>query len=176
MTTKNAIYRFSITLRSHFLSVSNNITVKQQINHRAIQKVSHLHNNIFHSIIMCHTFWILLYHLPDLVLFTIPAPGTSDMSHTNATRVRQECNISETRAPRVPHKCDTSAKGMTQVRNKWKFLILITTRVKTYYHTVIFTIWQVKDYKERKYFILRITFWKCLFSMPKCVSKVHHKN
>ena len=57
-----------------------------------------------------------------------------------------------------------------------KILILITARVKTYFHTPIFTICQVEDYKEGKNFILRTTFWKCLVPMPKCVWKVHHKN
>ena len=31
-------------------------------------------------------------------------------------------------------------------------LILITAQVKTYFHTLIFTIWQVKDYKEKEQF------------------------
>ena len=34
-------------------------------------------------------------------------------------------------------------------------LILITARVKTYFHLPIFTMWQVKDYKEGNNFILR---------------------
>ena len=50
-------------LRSHFLSVYNNMTIKQQINHGAIQKVCHLHNGIFHYINLCHTLTILLYLL-----------------------------------------------------------------------------------------------------------------
>ena len=49
--------------RSHFLSICNDMTVKQHINHGAIQKVCHLHNGIFHSINLCYTFSILLYHL-----------------------------------------------------------------------------------------------------------------
>ena len=36
-----------------------------------------------------------------------------------------------------------------------KFLILVTTRVKTYFHTHILAISQMKDYKERNNFILR---------------------
>ena len=54
-------------LRKHFLSMYTNMTVKQNFNHRAIQKVRHLHNGIFHSINLCCTFSILLYHL--LLLF-----------------------------------------------------------------------------------------------------------
>ena len=34
----------------------------------------------------------------------------------------------------------------------------------------------MKNDKERSYFSLRTMFYKCLFSMPKCVWKVHHKN
>ena len=52
------------------------------------------------------------------------------------------------------HKCDTS-----------------TTQIKTYFHSPAFTIWQVKDYKERNNFILKTTFWKCLMSMPKDTTK-----
>ena len=53
---------------------------------------------------------------------------------------------------------DTSATRTTRVRHEWKILTLITTRVKTYFHALIVTIWQVKDYKERNNFILRCTF------------------
>ena len=84
---------------------------------------------------------------------------------------RHECNTNATLATRARHErqmCDTSATITTRVQHEWKILMLITTRVKTY-HTLLFTIWQVKDYKERNNFILRTTFWKCLVSMPKCV-------
>ena len=46
-----------------------------------------------------------------------------------------------------------------------------TTLVKRYFHTLIFTIWQVKDYKEVNNFILRTNFWKCLVPIPKCPKK-----
>ena len=46
-----------------------------------------------------------------------------------------------------------------------------TTLVETYFHTLIFTIWQVKDYKERNNFILRTNFWKCLFPILKSPKK-----
>ena len=77
---------------------------------------------------------------------------------TSARHERHECDTS-----------DTSATQTTRVRHEWKILILTMTRVKTYFHTLTFTIWQVKDYKERENFVLRITFSKCLFSFPKCV-------
>ena len=66
----------------------------------------------------------------------------------------------------LQHECQTQA---TRVRHEWKILILITTSLKTYFHTLIFIIWQVKDYNERNNLILRTSFWKCLVSMPKCV-------
>ena len=94
----------------------------------------------------------------------------------SARHEQHECDKSNTNAARVRHKCDASATLKTRVRHEWRFLILITTRVKTYFHTLIFTIWRLKDYKERSNFMLRITFWKCLFSMLKCIQKVHHKN
>ena len=40
---------------------------------------------------------------------------------------------------------------------------------ETYFHTPVFTIWQVRGYKERNNFILRTTFQKCLVLMLKCV-------
>ena len=97
--------------------------------------------------------------LMDLVLFTTRVPGTNDTSATRVTRMRQECDTSATRVP------DTNGTSATRVKN----FDFVTTWVKIYFHTLIFTIWQVKEYKERNNFILRTTFWKCLFSMPKCV-------
>ena len=49
-----------LRLRSHFLSICNNMAVKQQINH--------LHNGIFHSINLCCYFSILLVSL-DTITF-----------------------------------------------------------------------------------------------------------
>ena len=98
-----------------------------------------------------------------------------DTSNTNVTPVQHEhyeYDTSETRATRVQHKCDTSATRTTRVWHEWKTLILITTPVKTYFHTSTFTTWQVKDYKERSNFILRTTFWKHLRSMPKMHLKI----
>ena len=117
----------------------------------------------------------------------------SNLQHehqTRVTRMQHECNTSDTNATRKPHECHTSA---TQVRCEYyandtgvtralhqqhesNTSENITTQVKTYFHTPIFTIRQVKDYKERKNFILRIAFWKCLVLMPKCFLKVYDKN
>ena len=58
--TKSSIFDIAAVLDPPL----NRLTVKQCINHEAIQKVFHLHNGIFHSINLCHTFSILLYHLP----------------------------------------------------------------------------------------------------------------
>ena len=99
--------------------------------------------------------------------------------NTSARHERHECDTWNTSAIQVRRECnanDTSATRMTRVPHEWKILILLTTRVKTYFHTPVFTIWQVKDYKERNNFIRKTTFWKCLVSMPKCVLIAHHKN
>ena len=49
------------------------------------------------------------------------------------------------------------------------------TRVKTYFHTPILAIWQMKNYKDRKNFILRTTFWTrlapCQNAFEKCATK-----
>ena len=81
-----------------------------------------------------------------------------DASKTSATRLRHN-----------QYECNTSATWTTQV-------ILITTRVNTYFQAPICTIRQVNEYKERNNFILRTTFWECLVPMSKCVWKVRHKN
>ena len=68
---------------------------------------------------------------------------TTDMT---ATRMRHEQHECDSRVTRVLHKrreCETSEKN----------LILITARVKAYYHIPIFTIWQVKGCKEWNNFI-----------------------
>ena len=120
------------------------------------------------------TWWRKLFILYDLVYFTTRVPDTSDTSATHMKRVRQEwckCYTSatsvlheNTSVKRVPHeqlKCDT-----------WEnVLILVTTQVKTYFHTHIFTMWQVKDYKARNSFILRTTL-----EMPCCHAKMRLKS
>ena len=77
------------------------------------------------------------------------------MSATRVQREQHECNTSETLATLVRHKCDTSTIRTIRVQHEWKILALMTTREKTDFHTLVFTIWQVKNYKERDNFI----FW-----------------
>ena len=79
-------------------------------------------------------------------------------------------NTSATRATQMRHECETSA-----IRVK-KISILVTTRVKTYFHIPIFTIWKAKDYKERNNLILSTTFGNASFpggqnSFEKCTTK-----
>ena len=100
-------------------------------------------------------------------------PDKSDTSATRATQVQHQCDTSNTSPTRVRHEwheCDTSATRTIWVRYEWKILILITTHifgkykgVKTYFYTLIFTIWQVKDYRVGNSFIQGTIFWKCLF-------------
>ena len=105
-------------------------------------------------------------------------PGTSDTSAARATLMRTS-DTSEAGATHERHKCDTSETLVLYERHKCdtseKLLILITTRVKTYFHITIFTIWQVKDYKERNNFILSTTFrnasFPCQNEFEKCTTK-----
>ena len=97
----------------------------------------------------------------------------SDTSTTLATLMRHEkpkCSTSETRSTRVRDECYTNDTSVTWVLHKRhecdtseKLLILITARIKTYFHIHIFTIWQEKDYKERNNFILSTTFRNASF-------------
>ena len=126
----------------------------------------HLMNNI-HAWEYIHD----SYKLSQIRLFWIYS-YSQHKCQARATRMRYECDTSYKSATRVReerHKCDMSGTLTTRMRHVWKTLILTTTRVKTYVHTFIFTIWQLKDYTKKNNFILRATFWKCLFLMPKCV-------
>ena len=90
------------------------------------------------------------------------------MSATRTIRMQHkwhESDTSETRATQLRRKCYTNDTSATRVKN----FDFVMTRIKTYFHTLIFTIWLVKDYKERNNRIPRTTFWKCLFALPKCV-------
>ena len=78
-------------------------------------------------------------------------PDTSDTTATRVLHERRECDTSE------------------------KILVLITTKVKTYFDTPTFTICKVKDYKERNSFIPSTTFGNALFpcqnAFEKCTTK-----
>ena len=54
-------------------------------------------------------------------------------------------------------------------------LILITTRVKTYFHLPIFTMWQVKDCKEGNNFILSTTFENASFPWQNAIENCNTK-
>ena len=78
------------------------------------------------------------------------------MSNTSATRLRHECNTNGTIATRV------------------KVLILITRRVKTYFHASILTIQLMNNYKEKNNFILKTTgnaSFPCQNAFKKCTTK-----
>ena len=82
-------------------------------------------------------------------------------------------NTSATQVPHEWHKCNTSATRTTRVRHKRKNNYASNNIFPHLY--IYYSIWQVKDYKERNNFILRTTFWKCLVPMPKCVWKAPRK-
>ena len=98
--------------------------------------------------------------------------------NTSARHKRHECDTRDMSATRVQYECcknDTSATRKTRVRHELKILIFITTQVKTYNHTAILAVWQIKDYRKRNNFILRTTFYKYNVPMPnafeKCTTK-----
>ena len=70
----------------------------------------------------------------DLVYFTTRALDTSD---TSGTQVRHECDMNEPQATGVRHEWATSDTSATRAWHEWKILILITTRMKTYFHIPI---------------------------------------
>ena len=102
-----------------------------------------------------------------------------DTSNTSATWVRHERHERDTSATRVlheRHECDTNATWTARVRHEWKILILITTLVKIYFHTLIFTIWQVEKYllempRSHDKMCLKSAPQKLTFLMAKAMSK-----
>ena len=92
--------------------------------------------------------------------------------HDLSTRAFRHERTSTTRVRHKRHMNDTSAIRALHKRHEWKILILITTRVKTYFHNPAFTIRQVKDYKERSNFNSK----NYLFEMPCSHAKVRLKS
>ena len=84
--------------------------------------------------------------------------GSSLICNTSDRHERHECDTNATRVLHERLECDMSAAKTTRVRHERKILVLIVTRVKTYFYTPIFTIWLMKDYKKRNSFILRTAF------------------
>ena len=93
-------------------------------------------------------FWDAISH--SLSKCTTRLPDRSDTTATGVIQIQHECNMSETRvrhkqleqhecntsATRVlheQHKCYTSATRITWMQHQWKILILIATRVKTFF-------------------------------------------
>ena len=59
---------WKIVAKFHFLSLYDNITVKQPINNGAIQEVCHFNNCIFYFIHLCHAVSVLLFIIPNVLL------------------------------------------------------------------------------------------------------------
>ena len=76
-------------------------------------------------------FWYAISH--SLSKCTTRLPDRSDTTGTGVIQIRHECNTSATRVLHEQHKCDTSATQITWVQHQWKILILIATRVKTFF-------------------------------------------
>ena len=73
-----------------------------------------------------------------VVYFATRVPDTSG---TCAIPVRDKCDTSAMQVQHEQQECDTNDTIATQGEN----FDLITTRVKTYCHTLILTIWQIKE-------------------------------
>ena len=99
------------------------------------------------------------------ILLSIFKPALVYYYNPSARQDRHECDTCATQVLHEPHERNASEKK----------LILITTRVKTYFHVPIFFIWLVKDYKERDNFILSTTFgnasFPCQNAFEKCTTK-----
>ena len=101
--------------------------------------------------------------------------------NTSARHKQHERNTRDTSVTRLWHKWDSYNRNATWVLHErrecdtsQKSLILITTWVKTYFHTPILAIWQMKYCKKSNNFLLRTILWNASFS--KCVWKLHLKN
>ena len=115
-----------------------------------------------------------------LVLFlNYSAIKSSLIYNTSARHERHECDTSATRVRHEQRKCDTIATRALHERHECdtseKKLILITARVKAYYHIPIFTMWQMKDYKVWNNFVLGTTSGNASFpsqnAFEKCTIK-----
>ena len=95
---------------------------------------------------------------------------TYNTSARHKRHERYECDTSATRVLQEQHKCDTSTTQTTRVRHEWKILILIAARLKTHFSTLIFAIWQVKDYKERNSYY-DLPFWNASFPCQNAFKK-----
>ena len=102
--------------------------------------------------------------------------GSSLIYNTSARNERHEYDTGPTRARHEWRECNTNVIGALHEHTSEKISILITTRLKRYFHIPIFFVWQVKDYKGEEQFHSKYYLWKCLIPMPKCVWKVHHEN
>ena len=102
-------------------------------------------------------------------LFEHVEKRSSLIYNTRARYERHECNKSATLATQVRRECYTNDISATRTLHERYTNDTSATRVQTYFHTIIFIIWQMKDYKERNNFILTTTFRKYLFPMQKCV-------
>ena len=161
-----------------YLSHPLELTIKQDIILQVLKLWLQVSLNCLYksNILQRKPFWFLRLlkkrpHRYDVLLTSQP----SLFYNTSTRHERHECAW----ATRMQHECDMNNMSETQttrVQHKRKFLILITTRVKTFFQTPVLAIWQMKYYNERNNVILRTTFWKCVVPMTKCVWKVHHKN
>ena len=101
--------------------------------------------------------------------------GSSLIYNTSARNERHEYDTGPTRARHEWRECNTNVIGALHEHTSEKISILITTRLKRYFHIPIFFVWQVKDYKGEEQFILSTTFgnasFPCQNAFEKCTTK-----
>ena len=161
-----------------YLSHPLELTIKQDIILQVLKLWLPVSLNCLckNNILQGKPFWFLRLlkkrpHRYDVLLTSQP----SLFYNTSTRHERHECAW----ATQMQHECDMNNMSETQttrVQHKRKFLILITTGVKTFFQTPVLAIWQMKYYNERNNVILRTTLWKRVVPMTKCVWKVHHKS
>ena len=88
-----------------------------------------------------------------------------DVNKTRATKLWRECHTIATRTTRVQHVCYTNGTGAARAKN-------FDFDNNTSFHTLILGIWQMKDHKKRKNFIVRTTF----LEMPRSHAKMRLKS
>ena len=132
------------------------------------------HTEITHYVKKRSTFW---------GKFKLYVKYRSSLFHkTSAKHERHECdtnNMSATRMLQERHECNKSAKRTTRVRNEWKILILITTRIKTYFHNPILYIanerFQAEGHFNFKNYLLTMPCSHAKMSAPQQLNFVMRK-
>ena len=105
---------------------------------------------ILHWLFRWRIFLFIIYIWTSLI-YNTSARHERHECDTNATWVGHKCDMNATWTRRVRHECNTSATPRTRVWHKWKNFDF-DSDTKTYFYTLIFTIWQSKRLQGEKQF------------------------